>query len=223
MEVTAAYILIGAALVFAVGWIWFLRASFRLGWSWGLGALLFPPVVFWYVRYRWKNFRGPVVHFTLAGLLALGALGLGYHERRNLFRERDTIVDGERHLTLTGWDKSDYSGLRHCKDVGQLYMANEDVTDETLAYLEGMDQLRVLDLDNTKVTDDGLAIIAKLPALYKLRLRHTAITDEGFRRHLMGLPNLTEITMPPYTKGPGGVKSKTLREWKKGGKDRRYN
>jgi len=223
MELTAAYILAAAALTAALGWGWFLIASFRQGWLWGLGGLLFPPVAFWYVRHRWKVFRGPFALVVLAGLLALGALGVGYYDRRNLFRERDRVVDGERHLTLTGWGKSDYSALRHCKDVGQLYMANEDVTDETLAYLEGMDKLRVLDLDNTKITDDGLAIIAKLPALYKLRLRHTGITDEGFRKHLMGLPNLTEVTVPPFTTGPAGVKSKTMREWKQINKDRKYN
>src|SRR5262249_965089 len=157
MEITAAAILAVAALTAAVGWGWFLLEAFRLGWGWGLGAVFFPPVALFYVPRRWQVFNGPVALLILAALLVRDALALGYSDRLNVFRERDKVVDGERHLTLTGWDKEDYSALERCRDVGQLYMANEDVTDETLQYLEGMDKLRVLDLDNTKITDEGLA------------------------------------------------------------------
>lgn len=223
MEYAAFCILVVAALTAAAGWVWFLIAAFRHGWGWGIGALLFPPVALVYIPLRYARYDGPFALLLLAGALAGEALGLGYYERLTMFRERDRLIEGERHLTLTGWDKRNYAVLRDCRDVAQLYMANKDVTDDTLKYLEGMHQLKVLDLDNTRITDAGLAVLARLPALTKLRLRNTAVTDAGFRQHLMGLPNLKEVTVPRPPVSPDGVKDGTLRKWKKEQPERLWN
>ena len=44
---------------------------------------------------------------------------------------RDKVVAGKRHVTLTGWDRDDYSVLRLMPDVSVLQMANPDVTDQS--------------------------------------------------------------------------------------------
>ena len=93
---------------------------------------------------------------------------------------RDMMVDGQRHLTLTGWDRKDYSVLRLEPDVVLLQMANPDVTDETLESLREMKALQELDLNGTQVTDAGLKTLKDLPSLARLRLARTKITDQGF-------------------------------------------
>ena len=67
----------------------------------------------------------------------------------------EKIVDGQRHLTLTGWDRKDYSILKLKPDVVVLQMANPDVTDESLESLQEMKALQELDLSGTQVTDAG--------------------------------------------------------------------
>ena len=69
---------------------------------------------------------------------------------------REKLVDGERHLTLTGSDRKDYSVLKLKPDVVVLQMANPDVTDQSLESLKEMKALQELDLNGTQVTDAGL-------------------------------------------------------------------
>jgi len=140
--------------------------------------------------------------------LMIRFVGLGPH---------DKIVSGERHLTLTGWDRKDYSAIASSNDAIVLQMANPDVSDETLQYLTGMTQLRELDLNNSQVSDAGLKILAQLPALRDLRLARTKVTDEGFREHLQGKASLMNLELTGTT-----VASKTLREWKSAVPERKY-
>jgi hypothetical protein len=126
------------------------------------------------------------------------------------------MVDNERHVTLTGWDRSDYDVLNTMRDVSVLQMANPDVTDQTLDLLKEMNQLIELDLNYTKVTDAGLATLRGLPALAILRLKATAVTDEGFRAHLLDKESLLELDLRETQ-----VTSKTLREWKAKNSDKR--
>ena len=76
---------------------------------------------------------------------------------------REKLVNGEQHLTLTGWDRKDYSILRHKPDTVVLQMANPDVTDQTLEPLKEMKALQELDLNGTQVTDAGLVVLKDLP------------------------------------------------------------
>lgn len=126
------------------------------------------------------------------------------------------IVEGERHITLTGWDQRDYSILQTQEDTIVLQMANADVTDETLKYLLPMKRLRELDLNNSQVTDAGLATIAALPGLKDLRLAQTKITDEGFRQFLIDKDSLANLDLRGTS-----VASKTVREWKAAQPERR--
>jgi len=130
--------------------------------------------------------------------------------------EREKIVDGERHLTLTGWDRDSYEFLRLKTDTVVLQMANPDVTDPILAYLSGMELLRELDLDNTQITDDGLKALETLPALEMLRLGGTGITDEGFRSSVMQLPKLKRLNLRDTQ-----VSDDAIEAWKQSGQGRR--
>jgi hypothetical protein len=145
----------------------------------------------------------------IGGIVILSPYAINFvHQRFLDLGERDKIVDGERHLTLTGWNKSDYSVLSLRPDTVVLQMANPDVTDATLDYLQSMTRLRELDLNDTKITDAGLAKLADKP-LVVLRLRGTGVTDAGFREHLLNREPLNELDVRDTAVEPG-----TFREWR---------
>jgi hypothetical protein len=115
---------------------------------------------------------------------------------------RDMIVDGERHLTLTGWDRKDYSFLPQKSDAVRLQMANADVTDATIELLADFKKLQYLDVADSKVTDRGLEQIAKLPALETLYLTNTKVTAGGVEKYLTKHPTLKVI----WLRGTGVTK-----------------
>jgi Leucine-rich repeat (LRR) protein len=130
--------------------------------------------------------------------------------------EHEQIVEGQRHLTLTGWDRGSYEFLKFKNDTTVLQMANPDVTDQTLGYLRDMKDLRELDLDNTEITDAGLKELESLQALERLRLGGTRITDQGFETSLMKLPNLKQLNLRDTQ-----VSDQTIEAWKQAGSGRR--
>lgn len=142
-----------------------------------------------------RNWRKGMVPLALVGL---GVVITGFPPVYRLLvpidlGPRERIVDGQRHITLTGWDRKDYSFLGSKRDVAVLQMANPDVTDQTVQRLAGMDRLQELDLSNTQVTDAGLKVLKDLPALTTLRLKNTKITDQGFRESLAEKPSLMRL------------------------------
>ena len=165
----------------------------------------------------WSRLKGPLLLILFSAMLA--GLPLALNSAMTHFVSLgplETMVSGERHLTLTGWDQKDYSVITKCENAIVLQMANSDVTDETLAFLSGLTQLRELDLSNTQVTDAGLATIAKLPNLRDLRLARTSITDEGFRTHLYEKKDLMNLDLTGTA-----IASKTVRAWKAANPDRK--
>ena len=127
--------------------------------------------------------------------------------------ERERIIDGERALTLTGWDRRDYSILATRPDVVILEMSNPDVSDETLELLRELPRLKELSLDDSAVTDLGLATLAELPALESLRVARTKITPEGVATFLASPPpKLRQIDV-----SGNGIPTETLRAWKDAG------
>ena len=76
-----------------------------------------------------------------------------------------------------------YSG--QSRGFGFVEMANADVTDATLEYLHGMNQLEYLDLSGSQITDQGLQVLAELPRLEKLFVDRTGITDKGLEEFLI--------------------------------------
>lgn len=217
-EQYGVFALILGALLLLIGSIGLVVAAFRVKRAWGFAVLLLPlvgPVAFILVHFR-QSVRPLGV--MLAGGLVIGATyGTNYYLAHHVdLGPRQKIVDGELHITLTGWDGTDYAILTARPETVVLQMANSDVTDQTLEHLRGMKKLRELDLNDTQLTDKGLPILKELPALQILRLRKTKITDDGFVEHLAGKESLLEIDLRETD-----VKSKTAREWKAKRKDER--
>jgi hypothetical protein len=160
------------------------------------------------------------------GLLPLGLIGLGIlitgfpPAYRYLvpidLGPRERIVDGKRHITLTGWDQKDYSILGSKHDVAVLQMANSDVTDQTLEHLRGMNELKDLDLNNTQITDAGLTILKELPELKVLRLKNTRVTDPGFQASLAGKDSLMQLDLTGTA-----IRRETVQAWQKAKTGRR--
>jgi hypothetical protein len=215
MERYALYIQLAGLALVLVGWIWMLVRAFRHRVVWGVAILLLPPLAMLFGLWHWRK-----------GLLPLGVMALGliafsippaYNKLVDLdLGPRDTMVGGERHITLTGWDHRDYATLGSKRDVVVLQMANPDVTDETLEYLSGMKALRELDLSNTRVTDRGLKILRDLPALSVLRLKNTKITDQGFRESLAGKESLKMLDVSGTR-----VDRESVQAWRKAREGRR--
>ncbi|MCA9079216.1 MAG: hypothetical protein KDA58_01605 [Planctomycetaceae bacterium] len=215
MEQLFEYLIYLGLIFVAVGTVWMIIAAFVQSWKWGVAVALFPPLTLPFL-YRHPQRAAKPAALLAVGLLCLTApaaftrfapVDLGPHEE---------VVNGERHLTLTGWNQNDYSVLAHKMDTVVLQMANDDVTDETIRLLEGMPKLRELDLSHTQITDASLAILATLPELADLRLANCSITDDGFRQHLFDSPTLKKLDIRG-TK----VSSEIIREWRQADRTRR--
>ena len=204
------------AVLGLIGFLWLVVRAFRTHLAWGLACLLVLPAILFAIVY-FRRAAGPLCLLLVAVLLMGGTWGLSYYlaQHPNL-GPREKLVDGELHLTLTGWDRTDYAVLRTKPETVVLQMANADVTDETLQYLQGLSRLRELDVNDTQITDAGLPLLSQLPALRILRLRKTRITDQAFREHLAGKPTLLELDLRETE-----VASKTLRAWKAENKEQR--
>jgi len=127
--------------------------------------------------------------------------------------ERERVIDGERALTLTGWDRSDYSIVATRPDLAILEMSNPDVNDETLAVLRDLPRLKELSLDDSAVTDRGLAALSGLPSLESLRVARTKITPGGVAAFLASPPpKLRQIDV-----SGNGIPTEILRAWKEAG------
>lgn len=142
----------------------------------------------------------------------LAVVGLGPRER---------VVEGRVAITLTGWDRKDYSFLRGRPDVEILELSNPDVTDETLDILRDLPRLRELSLDDSQVTDAGLGRLRAFPALVSLRLARTKITPDGVDAFLQAPPpRLEQLDV-----SGNGIPAAPLRAWKNAapeGAARRY-
>jgi hypothetical protein len=195
MDDRAFYLQIGGLVLAVAAWFWLIARAFRQHRGWGLSSLLIPPVggVLFAGRYPSQGTSPLLV--CLLGLLVATTPAIYAHCVPLDLGPRERLVDGELHLTLTGWDRKDYSLLRSKPDVVVLQMANADVTDESLKPLHEMKGLRELDLSDTQVTDAGLMILKDLPALTRLRLAKTKITDQGFRDALSGKDSLMQLDL----------------------------
>lgn len=203
---------VGGVIVLGAG-IWMLILAFRSSIWWGIGVLLLAPVVgLIFLVTHWKDARWPFLISFLGGLFLAFPPGYGlYHRLQPIdLGPLERMVDGEMHITLTGWDQDDYSVLKDKKDVVVLQMANADVTDDTLKFLKGMNNLKKLDLSHTKITDNGLKYLKGLPSLEFLYLKNTAITVDGFKEYLMPMTTLRGLDLTGTA-----VSRETSQEWKK--------
>lgn len=203
---------IGVVLIFAG------LVAAAVGLFWGLGRGLA-------VLLGRRQVRQLLVPLALlGGGLVVGAAPFAYQHvylRIVGLGERERLLDGERTLNLTGWDRDGYAILAEKPDVAILEMGNPDVTDETLVLLLDLPNLRELTLNDTAVTDAGLATLARLPSLETLRIARTKVTSEGLRRFLDAPPRkLSQIDV-----SGNGIPTTILRQWKNAAGDaggRRY-
>jgi len=193
MDTYALYINLAGLAVIAVGCLGLVVRAFR-HWRKGLAPLMLIGI-------------GLVITGFPPAYRLLVPINLGPRER---------IVNGQWHITLTGWDHNDYAFLGSKHDVAVLQMANHDVTDRTLELLKGMNTLKELDLDNTQVTDVGLKILKDLPALNALHLRNTGITDRGFQEELARKESLQLLDLSGTQ-----VSRETAQAWRKAKDGRR--
>jgi hypothetical protein len=210
-------VLLGLGLA-AIAWMWMVVAGFHVRFGWGLALLLFPPCALIFPLTHWSRGKKPTLVFLLAAVVISVPYGVNWYQGHFAsLGPREKIVNGERHITLTGWDGTDYSILRQKPDTVVLQMANPDVNDQTLDSLRDMTKLRELDLNGTQLTDAGLKRLAELPSLQELRLARTRITDAGFHEYLAGKESLRKLDLTGTE-----VKGKTKREWKKAQAGRDY-
>lgn len=185
-------------------------AAFRTKTAWGLGTLFaFPIGVPLFSIFHFKRAVWPLCLGLLGVALSAGAIAVNRLAPIDL-GERERMVNGERHLTLTGWDRKDYAFLKTKPDVVVLQMANPDVDDRTLEYLSGMTKLRELDLNDSQVTDAGLESLKTLSSLQSLKLKNTKITDQGFKRYLDSSDTLQKLDLRQTQ-----VTKETAQAWKK--------
>jgi hypothetical protein len=74
------------------------------------------------------------------------------------------------------------------------HLQSSDVTDQSLASLDGLKNVYSLNLAKTKITDAGLIHLEGLITLNRLYLQETKITDKGLV-HLKGLRNLVYLNL----------------------------
>lgn len=216
-EQYAYWVLLAGLVISIAGLFWLVARAFRVSLGWGMGCLVFPPAALPFAARHPSKAKWPLAMLVLGLVMAGGTIAINRLVVNRLsLGPREKVVDGELHITLTGWDRSDYSPLEQKKETVVLQMGNPDVVDETLDHLSGMTRLRELDLNDSKITDKGLQKIAGLPALRILRVRGTAVTDEGFVEYL-----LTKETMREIDARETAISSKTLREWKSANKEER--
>jgi hypothetical protein len=208
MDDRAFYLQAGGVAGAIAAWIWLILRAFRQDQRWGLGSLVLPPVGLVFAARHPRRGVVPIV-LLLASLLAAATPALYTQYVPLNLGPRDTLVDGQRHLTLTGWDRKDYSLLKLASDVVVLQMANPDVTDQSLEPLKEMKALEELDLSGTQVTDAGLMILKELPALARLRLARTKITDRGFQDTLLAKVSLMQLDLRATQ-----VSHETVRAWR---------
>jgi len=200
--------------VTGVGFLALLVTAFRVRVWWGLLLFVFPPTALVFAAKHFRKAATPL-GIVLAGVLITATPPVINRLLPIDLGPRERVVDGELHLTLTGWDRKDYSVLRQKPQTVVLQMANPDVDDQTLRYLTGMGRLRELDLNGSRVTDAGLAVLRSMPSLATVRLRDTLVTDAGFQESLSRMEALKRLDLRG-TK----VSREAVKAWKDGGPGR---
>jgi hypothetical protein len=80
-------------------------------------------------------------------------------------------------------------------EVKYVFLCGCGADDETLVLIRGMPRLESLNISyTTKITDDGLANLASLTELRELRMSNTGVTDAGLA-HLRGLKKLKDLNL----------------------------
>ena len=96
--------------------------------------------------------------------------------------------------------------LKRLRNVRALDLTGTAITDAGLSHLRGLVNLEDLVLRQTQVGDEGMAALKGLPSLKSLWLSHTMITDVGLTR-LEGLKNLEVLGLEDTGVSDSGLAS----------------
>jgi hypothetical protein len=206
----ALWFFIPALILGVFAYLWLIVKAFGVNAWWGIVVLLFAPAALVFLALNWKAGRAPVALFLVACVIFAGGFVAGQFAVAH--DPRVTIVNGEKHLTLTHAKGDALSVIKKHRDVVVLQMAEAELSEETVEHLRGLPELRELDLNDSNVTDFHLAALSGMNKLEILRLNRTAVTDAGVMEHVLPLPSLKELNLRG-TK----VSTKLLRDWKKHG------
>jgi hypothetical protein len=100
-------------------------------------------------------------------------------------------------LDSEGFTDDELAVLAALGDLKVLSFNSSRVTDEGVSKLRACDGLESLAIGWAGISDAALADIGMLKSLKKLRLKNTRITDAGFR-HLIDLPQLSNLLVGNY-------------------------
>jgi hypothetical protein len=194
MEILALY-LFGAGLVVAtLGHIFLIIRGWQVSGWWAL-FLLFSPVGLLFLIFHFRKAWLPIAVMLLGVATIASPFVLSHFIKPDLGPYHSVDPEGHLVISLNGWDRTDYSILRHYPEAYKLQMSNADVNDQTLEYIRDMKDLRELELDRSKITDAGLAVLAGMPHLEVLKLRDTKVTEKGFQDHIVPLASLKLIDL----------------------------
>jgi hypothetical protein len=218
IDYTFAALLAVGMLLIVVGGIWLLVRAFQQSVVWGLLCLLVPgaAIVFFFVHFN-KAFLPTGI--ALLGLLFCASPAYNLlnpppiqdtaQEEQKKVKDPTGEVKTETRITLTGAKREEYAKLWKQDTYAVIQWANEDVSDDDTVKLEGMKQLREIDLNSSKITNKTLEVLGELKTLEIIRIANTKATPEGVEKLLLNLPNLKELDARGL-KVPG----KVLRDWK---------
>jgi Leucine Rich repeat len=199
---------LGGVAAAGLAWIWLLIRAFRQDRRWGLSSLIIPPAGLVFAGRHPRRGGLPLALVVVCLLVAVIPALYTLYVPLDL-SAREKVVNGEKHLTLTGSDPKDAPDLKLKDDVTVLQMANPDVTDISLEPLRKMKVLKELDLNGSQITDAGLEVLKELPALNSLRIARTKITDKGFRSALLNKESLMRLDVEGT-----GISRETIQAWR---------
>ena len=103
----------------------------------------------------------------------------------------DREFDGEKEPQIQDGDLQYIEGLTQLR---YLNLGHNYITDKGLKWLKGLTNLEYLYLNDTEITDGGLVHLRALSKLKQLDLRNNTISDVGLD-YLKGLPALKRIAL----------------------------
>jgi len=115
--------------------------------------------------------------------------------------QKTNVIDARPYPSVSDRDLTVLQGLANLKTLN---LDNTEVTDEGLKDVAGAGNLVSLSLTNTQVGDAGLAELKTLTALEDLRLDKLPITDAGLA-HLGAFPRLKKLSLYQTKVGDNGL------------------
>lgn len=101
IEQYGLYFGLAGVVLLTIGWLWMVVRAFRHRLGWRLFVLLRPPAAPFYGLRRLPFVRGPMIVLALGAMVTAAPLVYSCVVPVDL-GPYDTIVAGERHLTLSG-------------------------------------------------------------------------------------------------------------------------